>query len=59
MLALAGQSIAAGATSKAFNVTINGDTLREGNETFVVNLGNIVGATIGDAQALGTIVNDD
>jgi len=58
-LALAGQSIPAGSTSKAFSVTIKGDTVREANETFVVNVGSVVGATVGDAQALGTIVNDD
>lgn len=58
-LALTGQSIPAGSTSKAFNVTINGDTVREGNETFVVNVGSVAGAVVGDAQALGTIVNDD
>ena len=28
-------------------------------ETFAVNVGSVVGATVGDAQALGTIVNDD
>jgi uncharacterized membrane protein len=58
-LALAGQSIPAGTTSKSFKVTINGDTARESNETFVVSVGNIVGAMVGDAYALGTIVNDD
>ena len=58
-LALTGQSIPAGATSKVFNVAIKGDTVREANETFVVNVGSVVGATVGDAQAKGTIVNDD
>jgi hypothetical protein len=58
-LAFTGQSIPAGTPSKAFAVVIKGDTAKEVNETFVVNVGNVVGATVGDAQALGTIVNDD
>ena len=59
-LALAGQSIAPGATSKTVSVTINGDTTPEANETFTVNLSNATGgAVIGDAQAIGTINNDD
>ncbi|MFC5578013.1 Calx-beta domain-containing protein [Lysobacter niabensis] len=58
-LALAGQSIPAGTTSKVFNVTVNGDTVREANETFVVNIGGVAGAAVGDAQAVGTIFNDD
>lgn len=58
-LALAGRSIPAGTTSKVFNVTIKGDIAKEANETFVVNLASVTGATVGDAQALGTIVNDD
>jgi hypothetical protein len=56
---LAGQSIAAGATSKTFSVTLNGDTAVEANETFKVNLSSAVGATIADSQASGTILNDD
>jgi len=59
-LALTGQSIAPGATSKTVSVTINGDTTPEANETFTVNLSNPTGgAVIGDAQAIGTINNDD
>ena len=53
------RSIAAGATSASFAVTINGDTALEPNETFVVNLSNVVGATVADGQATGTILNDD
>lgn len=55
----AGRSIAAGATSASFAVTINGDTSVEGDEGFVVNLSNVSGATVADAQATGTIGNDD
>ena len=58
-LALAAQSIPAGTTSRIFNVTINGDTVREANETFVVNVGSVAGASVGNAQAVGTIANDD
>ena len=50
---------APGTTSKAFVVTINGDTALESDETFLVNLANVRGAAIADAQAIGTIVNDD
>jgi hypothetical protein len=56
---LSGQTIPAGQTTKAFNVTLNGDTTVESNETFTVNVSNVVGATVADGQALGTIVNDD
>ncbi len=57
--ALVGQVIAAGQSSKTFSVTINGDTAVEGDETFTVNLNNVVGAVVGNSQALGKIVNDD
>ena len=40
-------------------VSITGDLLDENNETFFVNLTNPVNATIGDAQGLGTIVDND
>ncbi|MET0655408.1 MAG: Calx-beta domain-containing protein, partial [Pseudoxanthomonas sp.] len=56
---LAGESIAAGQTSRTFAVTINGDRQREPNETFAVNVSGISGATAGDVQATGTIVSDD
>ena len=54
-----GQLIPAGQTSATFTVTINGDTEVESNETFTVNLGNVMGATLLNSQALGTINNDD
>ncbi len=57
--ALTGQVIPAGTTSKNFNVTINGDTMVEPDETFFVNLGNVVGALVARGQAVGTIKNDD
>jgi predicted extracellular nuclease len=59
-LALAGQSIAAGNTSKTFNVTINGDTTVENDETFFFNVSNAsANVTVADGQGLGTIANDD
>jgi Zn-dependent metalloprotease len=57
--ALTGQTILVGQTSKTFNVTLNGDTAIEANETFLVNVTNVVGATVADGQAIGTIINDD
>ena len=57
--ALVGQSIPAGTTSKVFTVTINGDGVVEPDETFLVNLANVTGATVADGQATGTITNDD
>ncbi|MDQ3665657.1 MAG: hypothetical protein M3410_03485 [Acidobacteriota bacterium] len=48
-----------GETSKTFNVTINGDTLFEANETFFVDLSNPVNANITQGRATGTITNDD
>jgi serine protease len=53
------ESIPAGQTTKAFSVTINGDTATEGNEVFNVNLSNASGATIADGSGNGLILNDD
>lgn len=52
-------SIPAGRTSATFNVPVAGDTVIEGDETFLVNLTRPVNAVIGDSQAVGTITNDD
>ena len=50
----------AGDTSpKTINVTVNGDTTPEPNETFFVNLSSPTNATISVFQGLGTILNDD
>lgn len=57
--ALTGQTIAAGAQTYTFNVTVNGDLTVEPNETFFVNITNVTGATAGDVQGLGTITTDD
>ncbi|HSS19128.1 MAG TPA: Calx-beta domain-containing protein [Pyrinomonadaceae bacterium] len=48
-----------GQTSRPVDVTINGDTNFESNETFNVNLSGPTNATIADSQGVGTIVNDD
>lgn len=52
-------SFPAGVTSKTVAVSVYGDTRKESNETFFVNLSQPVNATIADAQGTGTIVNDD
>ncbi|HEX6032792.1 MAG TPA: ExeM/NucH family extracellular endonuclease, partial [Anaerolineales bacterium] len=56
---LPGQTIPAGQSTYTFGVTVNGDTSSESNETFFVNVTNVVGATALDGQGVGTITNDD
>lgn len=56
---LTGQTISSGTGPYQFNVAVNGDATTETNETFFVNVTNIVGATPGDPQGQGTITNDD
>jgi hypothetical protein len=50
-----------GETSKTLTVAVNGDTLHEPDETFFMNLSNVVNATISDSgsQGTGTITSDD
>jgi Ca2+-binding RTX toxin-like protein len=50
---------AAGEQSKTVTITINGDTLGELDETFLVKLLSVTGAKIGDGTAVGTITGDD
>ncbi|WP_308238199.1 Calx-beta domain-containing protein [Phenylobacterium sp. J367] len=53
-------SFAAGEMSKTVAVTVFGDTVIEAHETLFLNLANPTnGATLGDAQGVGTIRNDD
>jgi hypothetical protein len=52
-------TFAPGETSKTVSVAVNGDTVCEPDETFLVDLSNATGATIVDGQGQGTIVNDD
>ena len=56
---LTSQSIPAGQTTYTFDVTVNGDTLFEPDETFLVNITNVSGASVSDGQAVDTIQNDD
>ncbi len=51
--------IPAGSLSATFSVATFQDDLVEDNETFVVNLSNVIGATVSDAQGLARIINDD
>jgi hypothetical protein len=40
-------------------VTVNGDTLAEGNETFSLKLSSPVGAVLADTLGTGTIVDEE
>ncbi len=48
-----------GVVEQVIKVNVLGDASVEPNETFTVTLSNPAGATIADASALGTILNDD
>jgi Ca2+-binding RTX toxin-like protein len=50
---------AAGETSKTIEVTVNGDTTNEIDDTINLTLINASGLAIGDGSAVGTILNDD
>jgi len=52
-------SLGPGVTQSPITIVVNGDTEVESDETFTVTLSSPVGATITDAQGLGTIQNDD
>jgi uncharacterized repeat protein (TIGR01451 family) len=52
-------SIASGGMSATYDVQIVGDFTPEPDETFVVTVHDVVGAAIGDGEAIGTIRNDD
>ncbi|MDX6529932.1 MAG: large repetitive protein [Blastocatellia bacterium] len=56
---LTSQTIPAGLSTYTFDVAVNGDVILEPNETFLVNMSNVSGASIGDGQGVGTIINDD
>lgn len=57
--ALAGMVIPAGQATWEFAVNVFGDTQAEADETLVVALSNVVGATVFAGQATGTLRNDD
>ena len=48
-----------GVTTRTIPITIYGDVNVESDETLLVNLHTPTLLTIGDAQSVGTIVNDD
>jgi len=52
-------NIAIGQLTTTVNVTVNGDTTGEPDETVLLNLTNPVNATIADNQGMGTILDDD
>ena len=54
-----GVLIAPGDDSYTFDVTINGDTVLEADETFFVNVANATGALVLDGQGTGRISNDE
>lgn len=45
--------------TQTVSVVVNGDTLKEANETFFLNLSNPTNATITDGQGVGIIVDED
>jgi parallel beta-helix repeat protein len=48
-----------GETSKKIIISVNGDTQAEPNETFAVNLYNLINASVGKVTGIGTIMDDD
>lgn len=50
---------AAGQTSQTITVLVIGDTKKEADETFFVNLSGVTNAVLADSQGIGTILNDD
>ncbi|MCP4887928.1 MAG: cellulase family glycosylhydrolase [Planctomycetaceae bacterium] len=51
--------IPAGQTQQSVTVVVNGDLIEEGVESFQIQLSNAIHATLGDANATGTIVDND
>lgn len=54
-----GKNIPAGQSSATFSVKILGDKITEANEVFGVSMSNVLGATVVNYLAVGTILNDD
>jgi uncharacterized repeat protein (TIGR01451 family) len=52
-------TFAPGQSNKVVAISVTGDKVLEPDETFAIDLGRPVGATIADGHAVGTIVNDD
>ena len=51
--------IPAGVLLKRITIPVLGNTVSESNETFFVNLSNVVNATLGDAQGAGNVRDND
>lgn len=54
-----GRSVDAADFPISFDVEVFGDTTVEPNESFFLNVTNVVGANVADGQGQATIVNDD
>ena len=52
-------TIPAGETQQSITVVLQGDSIDEGTEEFQVRLSNPTNATLGAAQATGSIIDDD
>lgn len=52
-------TFAQGETSKSVTVLVNGDSVNELDETFLLKLSGASGATFTKSQGVGTILNDD
>ena len=52
-------TITAGTQTTTIDVTVNGDMTLEPDETFTVELSNVVGANVTDGVGTGTILDDD
>ena len=52
-------SFAAGQGVQTVSMVVRGDRVKEGNETFFVDLSGPSGATLFDGRGRGTIRNDD
>lgn len=52
-------TFAPGETSRTIRVTVTGDAAVEADEALLLRLSSPVGATLADAEAIGTIRNDD
>jgi hypothetical protein len=48
-----------GEAQKTIGIRVKGDTLKEGHETFLINLAAPTGTRLLDSQGQGTITNDD
>ncbi len=53
------QTIAAGGSTATFAVVVNDDNVFEGLQDYFVNVSNVTGATIADAQGTGTIADNE